>query len=306
MLREGPLLLDAVDRDAYVPRRRVETRLLDASESIGGTLLSGPGGSGRSTMLNWLAQRLRDDGVATARVDARPVTTLVELLDQLEHAISNGPVDPVPPLSDSALVQSQERVRGLARLPRTVVLLDNLGARDVIRQFFGALRDLVWETRHSWIVTAHVNERARFLTPPADSFFVNRIEIPPLSDEEFQALIDRRPPGLKPVRVDEPAYPGPVIRGLLHPDWSPASTDETERELGRQSATVFDHVLTLGRPVGADDQELVTRAGITPTSLRRHLSRLEEAGYLVRVDDREGRPGRPRTLYLPAGMGVER
>jgi energy-coupling factor transporter ATP-binding protein EcfA2 len=309
MLRDGPILFDAVDRDAYAPRPELEAAILAAVRHGRGILLTGPSGSGRSTMLNWLARQLDREGERVARVDARMASDLDTALDLIEQGLHRpgGPVPALKPLREdlTQIVLAQERVRRLRAWPTTVVLLDNLADRGVIRSLFGGLRDLLWETGHRWVVTAHPGDRAKFLTPPADTFFADRIDIPSLTREELLALVRRHSEGL-PFELEHDAYyPADVVRALLHPDRTPPSRSGVRGELGEQTAAVLDHVVALNRAVAADDEELIQRTGITATSLRRHLGRLRESGYLARVDENGGRPGRPRTLYLPASGQAE-
>ena len=306
MLREGPILFDAVDRDAYVPRPELESALLRASRHGRGVLLTGPGGSGRSTSLNWIARTLADEGVNVARVDARPAGSAQDVLDLIDQALPvssvRKPARPVP-ADASALVRLQESVRRLTRHDEVVILLDNLFGRDVIRPLFGGLRDLLWESGHRWVVTAHPSDRAQFLAAPADAFFMHRLEIPPLSDSEIQGFLARS--AAHELELDSPAgrYPGPVVRALLHPEDRRLATG-TKEELGEQAAAVMDHLIALNRPVAPDDDELVHRTGLSPTSLRRHLLRLRDEGYLSASPDTGGRPGRPRIMYEPSNRPV--
>jgi len=61
-------------------------------------------------------------------------------------------------------------------------------------------------------------------------------------------------------------------------------------------------LLAVHGPGVAKPDELLARTGMSPGSLRRHLGRLQQAGYLSRVADRSGGPGRPRIAYLPTPM----
>jgi len=306
MLRDGPLLFDAVDRDAYVERPFLEDAMLSAVRVGRGILLTGPSGSGRTTLLNWIRRALQEEGRPVVRVDARAATDASTAFELIEHALvsvhGESAIRRVADVPETAsrLVLAQARARRLGRFPDTVVLVDNLAGGGLIRALFGALRDILWETGHRWVVTAHPHDRAHFLAPPADAFFTDRIDIPPLPTASLAAFMARHPEAGNLSDPSRPRFPGEVVRELLHPELAAPDLGEVAEAVGGSTTAILEQLVTLNRPVTAEDEELAARTGLSPGSLRRHLGRLHEAGYVSRVPDRSGGPGRPRIAYLAA------
>ena len=304
--RFGPILFDAVDRDQYLARPALEKALRRAVESGPGVLLVGSRGSGRTTLLNWLARQLRDEGWQVVRVDAAlvedPETFLELTRGALEETRGSTPKRPsqLPPDAPSAM-RLQEAARRLAHAPPATILVDNLTDRGVIRTVFGGLRDLLWETGHHWVVTATPRERAQFLQPPADAFFAERVTIPPLSDEEVEQLWSRYANGRRPPGTgDLPRQPRDVFL-RMRGGHDPAQVDAAREQFGEAAAALLREVLARGHAVTADDQELLARSGLSVVTLRKYLNKLVAAGLLERSADSSGEPGRPRLLYLPPG-----
>jgi energy-coupling factor transporter ATP-binding protein EcfA2 len=311
MLTDAPILFDVVDRDAYVDRPSVQEALLRAVATSRGTLLVGPTGSGRTTLLNWLRRRLENDRTPVARIDAALVDDPLVFFEIAQHAITDarGPGTSPSRLTEAAsrTLRIQAAAGELGAAPATVLLVDNLTDSELARTLFGRMRDLLWESGHRWVVTARPADRAAFLAPPADAFFSARVSVAPLVPEEldrFVALSDLPTAEAERRLVGVPPQPREVIHALRR-EGEQSADAEVNESLGPAVAAVMREVRALDRPVGVDDADLRARTGLSPITLRKYLNRLAAAGYLETVTDRRsGAPGRPRRLFALTGAGM--
>jgi len=306
-VRTQPILFDAIDSDAYVPRIGVERQLLKAVESgERGILLIGPAGSGRTTTLNWLRRQL-EDRRTVARVDAGVLQSPAALLDAVRVALAETSGEEEAPLdAPAARVDAQTepvRLQGLVRsfgaVPPAVVAIDNLTHPGTIRAVFGGLRELLWETRHTYVVSVRPLDLAVFLTPPADSFFRRRVELAPLTELELRALVghgEQPEAAWRRIRGQVRHQPRDVIAALRAEepatDPSPAadSLSPTLKELWTQ-------LISIDRPVTLHDDDFMAQVRRPPNTVRRQLNALVDAGLVVRLPDRTGQPGRPAVAY---------
>jgi energy-coupling factor transporter ATP-binding protein EcfA2 len=309
VLRNEPILFDAVDFDAYVARPAVEEVLVEAVEMSRGVLLVGPAGSGRTTTLNWLARKL--PGRTVARVDAALTDTPAALLEAIRVALVSalGGVDtaggrglsesPVVGQATTEPVRLQAMARQLRGVPNAVVIIDNLVDPSVIRTIFGGLRELLWETRYTYVCSARPQDVPVFLAPPADSFFRRRVPLTPLTDDELERMLV-----MSELPIDDarhriegvPRQPRQVIAAMgaaMGSDFEAPATKGVSRAAGE----VWRELVSLHRPVTVTDDELRLRAQLSSISLRRHLNELVDAGLVAKLNERTGRPGRPAVVY---------
>jgi hypothetical protein len=191
---------------------------------------------------------------------------------------------------------------------RMVLLLDGLPG-TLAHTVFGRLRDELWQLPFSWIVAGDAQQRGTYLTPPADAFFDDVIELGPLTDVEQQALIaarggnDRRIQSLaNMLRDGNPRALLAVTRQALEGDLSPHQLIEAraQREtlvsrLGR-AASMLVHELEGSGPASASDAELLRRMGWTRQRAAQVFAQLHEAG-IVSASDQRGRDGRVRKVF---------
>lgn len=313
MLRDTPILFDPVDADAYVARPALERRLQAAARAAHGVLVVGDGGSGKTTMLNWLAHRLQAEEQFVARVDAALASSTMELLDFVRmgvaEALSGLSKDRSlltgPSVADESVgegLQLQAAIRRLRVDQGATILLDNLTDHEIIRTLFGRMRDLTWATGHRWVVAARRQDRRVFLSPPADAFFVERIELEPLDDNELLGFATRGGSSDDLTQLEH-RLPRDIVQHVLRPRVSEpqlageVNVDDTARQVLRE-------IRALDRPVAADDEELLGRVALSTFTLKRHLRSLADRGLLDEESERSGRPGRPRLLYSPHHGGV--
>ncbi len=210
---------------------------------------------------------------------------------------------------------------------RVVVLLDSIGTPEVVQHLFGRLRDEVWQLPLLWVVAGHRADRARYLEPPADSFFDAIIEVGELDEHEAADLLRRR---AQRADQDDPAAKVLLsVAGALAQQVTPrtprnllaaargvlleAEDDPTRwvrnlyaaqaraAELGRAPAMLFAEVMDLG-PVSASDKRLLDRLGWTRPRAAQVFKQLEEEGLVVVTGDAPDGPGRPRKLFAADPM----
>lgn len=299
---EAPLVFDDLDRDLYVERAEVEFWLRSATHAHGGGwLLLGPPGAGKTTLLRWLEHELIKKRASVAWVDAGTATDARELIELIAQATA-GEASASPANGEPHLLQA--RLRQLRNFPRTCVLMDNLSSGGPAFDLFGRMRDLVWASGHTFIVTGRRDDIAVLRRPPADAFFSHTYVLPtpdedmletlalrakaPSSDR--QRMVSLRPPSLRA-----------AVRYLNSPASALAETPWRDRlrTLTPAAASVAEQALELGRPVTPSDTEMQARTGLGEIALRRYLRSLQKQGLLRVIPERTTKPGRPRLVYEP-------
>jgi hypothetical protein len=179
---------------------------------------------------------------------------------------------------------------------------------------FGVLRDELWETRTSWVVTTSPEGAVTILAPPADAFFEVILRIDPLSRTEAIDLLTRRLPEGDQSRLASIArdggQPREVIERARQVDWESSAQDDDLEELdaarrewestlarlGRPARMLVAEMRELG-PVSASDASLQQRMGWTRPRALQVLADLETAGLAVSAIPPQRGPGRPRKVY---------
>lgn len=330
MAQARPLYDNAADRrlfvvpDAWDPLQRAIERRLNV-------LLTGARGLGKTTLLRQIQLSLRDQNENVAFVDATAVRTVDELTMRIRDALTGRPApvaEPVaalrsafphgepPPGGASQLLYDQ--LASLERLEPTVVLVDASGGGEAVYALFGRLRDVLWQLPHTWVVAVDEHERQTALKPPADAFFDVIVDLEPMPTERLIALLERRDPDTEPraraaIAAQATGNPRAAIRALN--DAAINGRDSTGDLNGR--AAVLDAANRLGRPHGMLMAELLDRGqaspsdealqhalGISRARLTHLLRELREQGLVTAASERAAGPGRPKTIYSPAGNAV--
>lgn len=278
-------------------RPRVENALVTAVGRSHGVLLVGDNGSGKSTMLNWLGRRLEGEGHSVARVDAAIAADPLDLVALIAVGIEDvtGAVAPADvSASPSLTVRLQRAVQSLRTGTDVTLLIDNLVDHEIIKTMFGRLRDVTWATGHRWVVAARRTDLPVFTAPPSDAFFAERILLPELEDRELERFAAH---ASEPIDLStlSTRLPRDAVRRVLRPDEPTPLPDEGTTS--EAESRVLREVLAADRPVGADDEELQARLGMSSFTLKRHLRELAGQRVLIEEPERSGRPGRPRLLY---------
>jgi hypothetical protein len=307
LLTESPLLLDDADRDLYIRRTEAEFWLRSATLGQGGGwLLLGAPGTGKTTLLRWLEAELRSKQAAVAWVDAGAIEGVGELVELISDPLQDNRFrtsnfDGAPAGSQAI----QQQLRALRERPRSCVLIDNLADPQAGFDLFGRMRDLIWASGHSVVLSGLPESVAVLRRPPADAFFSHTMQLSPPDETMTRTLAERAGADAELVQrllLARPPSVRTVIRYLNNPTLMAAAERwrETLTHTKPGAANVGEQILDLRRPVTAEDEELQARTGLGPIALRRYLRSLEREGLLRVLPEHGGRPGRPRLTYQPA------
>lgn len=226
LLSQRPL--SAAPQDTILATTAARTVAARVVRNIGrgrNTLVLGPRGSGRSSILSLIERFLADENRTGARLDAGPVDDLGALVDVVRARLGDDPRGPriinepgetfeefVRRSGDIASAfrprgpTSREEPRGFnetdvlrlvssARRAKTgdasvVVLLDNLSPM-LASDFFGRYRDTLWAAPIVWVAAGDA-DRNGYLDPPADVFWEAVEWLEPLGREDVADLVQRR------------------------------------------------------------------------------------------------------------------
>jgi energy-coupling factor transporter ATP-binding protein EcfA2 len=316
-----PLLDNAADAELFLPRPEAERIEQNCRDGIN-TLVTGARGMGKTSLLRHVAYVLRERDSAATFVDGRPARNAPSLVWLLGQEL--GRTDPAIPYrlgrlfdaTDRAVLREGELINAVRALAsdsanerrREVVLVDSPPPGPAAHQLFGRLRDELWQLPYTWVVAVDENRRGELLTPPADVFFEDVVELQPLSDPEQAELIGRRlePGEVTPWRLGGPDEGNP--RTLLEATRLAARHKDPDKQLraivgretdvsrlGRAASMLYAELGALG-PSSASDEELLNRLGWSRQRAAQVLADLEASGF-VRATMRPGPSGRPRKTF---------
>lgn len=222
-LRNAPLLATKRDQALFVDREEIVRHLFDSAHAGLNTVLLGPRGVGKTSVLHRVlarAEEHQDDprdvpwlpvavtGEPTSAYDflLRVLVALAEAMDQEGVAFDRQPLDRVlrptrgEMFDDESTVGLLSLLRALDELAthlreagRTpVFLVDELADSTVGRAVFGRMRDELWRVGGTWIVASDGAQRDALLQAPADVFFERTVEIGPLNPAASRALLRAR------------------------------------------------------------------------------------------------------------------
>lgn len=314
-LSARPLMATRADMALFAGRAWEVNELERALVQRFSVLVVGERGSGRTSLLRALmhnSRSARTDAPRMVYVRAAGLADPAQLLDRVletDEGVSSDDSDYRAARrhdASSALAALAERQRDHPM----VVLLDDVDPA-VGNSLFGVLRDELWETRTTWVVTATREGSATILVPPADAFFETIVRVDALSRAEAIDLLRRRLPGVDQVRLESIARDGGQPRELLElarqVDWDSkgqvSGLDAARRNwdivlaaLGRPAAMLVAEMRDLG-PVSASDQALLARMGSTRPRALQVLVELAEAGLATSSSPPQAGPGRPKKIY---------
>ena len=313
-----PLFDNPIDAGLFVEREEGPLVKANARDGIN-TLVLGDRGSGKTSLLRHVLFELREEEFPAIGVDAGPVEGPLDLIRLIAGSIGQIRIESpsMDPLSAAGLTETAAVLRQLRKLrpdpgtqaPRTAIFIDLPAGAKTLHQLFGRFRDEMWQLPYTWIVAAPAQLRVDLLTPPADAFFEDVVELSPLSQAQQEELIGRRlnPGEQTPWRLPVDGENNPrrlleVVRESLRAGVAPEQRMRalTEREtevatLGRGASMLYAELAQFG-PASASDEELLKHLGWSRQRAARVLGELEQAGF-VRADQKAAESGRPRKVF---------
>lgn len=302
-----PLLGTAADRQLAAGRRRELGAVVSAITGDYNVLIVGEPGAGATTALHLVSSHIRRVIGRQARfVNATEIDGIDALLGQVAG-------DLAPTVSVVGGTSTYARFSRYAELPeRIVALVDNFPAA-LAEECFGIHRDELWSVPITWVVTCAEAERARYLTPPADSFFDVVTELAPLTDVEAATLLRRRtskfeltPAALRAAVAAGRGNPRRLINAARVAALDGGSPDRIEqiavardaavRRMSRPAAMLLRELESLG-PSSASDPSLQERMGWTRPRLVQVFEELLSHDAVTVDEVRQTGMGRPRKLY---------
>jgi energy-coupling factor transporter ATP-binding protein EcfA2 len=339
-LSNRPLRNTARDRALFVNRDATLRLLRETLKYGSNALLVAPTGSGKSSLLRYVAYLLaEEDEKRVVHLDGRVATSTVELLAILRDRLGAWPRvrvsqavgavaeglrtfanDPQLVLT-SPRTETQTLLAEIAQLradlpdDETIVVLDEAPSPEVARTLFGRLRDELWELPLTWCVAADERDRGNYTEPPADAFWRRIVDLPPLTPEESEELLRRRIPNelprsvLREIVMEGEGNP----RRLLTMAYEVVVEGRTTHDLIRQRRERDERLkrlsppaqrllaeLDANGPASPSDKGLLQKLGWSRSRASQVFNELEEHG-LVRGTTRTGTGTRPRRVFEAIG-----
>ena len=317
-----PLTSSEDDQALYVTRP-VDDRVEAVLVAGGNVLVGARRGSGATSMLNRLENRIA--GPTVVSINAAEASSAEEVIGAVaarsglprqilgQIAASFSRFDPLAP--PAALDELRSWLREHER--RLVVLIDGPIDAEISHDLFGRFRDEVFGIPAAWLVVAHDEGAADYLEPPADVFFEHVDRIDDMDSARTKKLLLARGVGnelsadaLAAIIDTHDGTPRGVV--TLARSFASRSPEESEAflrahaeasaSLDRGPAMLLAELQGHG-PASATDAKLVGRLGVTTRQLRRYFDALQEAGLVEVVPSARQGPGRPPTTYMLTALG---
>ena len=298
-----PLTASAADQALFVDRTAEVARITKAVDLGLNTFVTGPAGSGKTSLLRHLQRRLEEAGEPVVYVRVEAAESINDALLAIARAIDperrGGSPQSTVAEDETDLVIVEDAAAHRFGEARPVVVLVDGPSETITSVLFGRYRDRLWETPQlRWVAaTRHAAPSA-----PADAFFDRVIELGPLSQEAGAKLLELRAPDLSAATRRDlamalgralPLYWVLAAQSLALAAGEPSdviATLEAERaateELPQRLRRLYEAVNELG-PVHAGDAQLLARVDASRPWVVSGLKDLEGSG-LVR-SAREGR-----------------
>lgn len=313
-----PLFDNPVDAALFVDREEA-TRLEANSRDGVNTLLLGGRGIGKTSLMRYVLYRLRESSFPAVGVDAAPAEDVLDLLKLVTAALGRirlaerridlvtaaglGEIGAV--LHELRALRAEAESDGI----RTAILIDLPSGNRAMHRLFGSFRDELWQLPFTWIVVAPPELRQELLTPPADAFFEDVLELAPLTSVQQDELIRLRlePGEQTPWRLRSEGEENPrrlleIVRESVRNgeplDRRLDAFAERGQEVGRlggAAARLYSELENYG-PASASDEDFLNLLGWSRQRAAQVLQELERADF-VRAELRRSEGGRPRKVF---------
>jgi len=321
-LGNRPLYDTTKDSELFVPPGSWEALFRWVHQGYN-TLITGPHGSGRTTLLRQLQRRLRESDTRVAFVDANRAESVGHLVALITDALVGQPsaadvlarrLDQMRILiggssaPDATNTTMQDVVDGWSEGEAQVVLVDAPGAGQAVYDLFGRLRDQLWQLEIVWVVAVDDADAATVMRPPADAFFDQHIRAGEWSGEDLvEMLVRRGVEGPTATKVASAANGSPRRALALARE---ASTGDVQERIQRErrlsgAADLSDTHMQMQQAVeelgavSASDPALLSRVAVSRPRAQALLSDLAAHGLLVTEGEQPNGRGRPRKLFRP-------
>lgn len=310
--------LTASDAALYVPRE-ADSAIRAALQQRENVLVGALRGAGATSLLHRLEADLPDALLMNAERAASAADIIASLVSQLRlRQILPDLQDllrrPDPLAAPPIMRRIGDTLREEERHP--VVLLDGPVDPKISFDLFGRWRDELYVLPLSWVVIAHQERLAEYVTPPADIFFDAIVLVDSLDESKAVELLQRRHVVSLPDEVEQsisrhfdgtPRHLIRLTRQALASD--PAEVALRAEQLAHATSSLSRGAQRLlvdmqGRgPVTATDLELQRRLGVTDRQMRRNLTELTTAGLAEQLPSSSSAPGRPPTTFQLTPLG---
>ena len=306
-LSRRPLTASAADQAMFVDRA-AETEAINSAIGLGlNTFVTGPAGSGKTSMLRHVQRRLDGYEAVVVYVNLEAARSIGRALGSIAREVNP---DTGARRSRFAMVEDEtdlvvvEEAVAARVGSRPLVLLADGASVEVATVLFGRYRDRLWDRSPQvrWVVAS----RHRFPPPPADAFFDRVVELGPFPPRVGADLLEKRVPETsaevrrelaEAVGAAQPVFWVMVAQRLALASEDPDTITATlaaqraaSEELTSRLRTLYETIRELG-PVHAGDRELLERVRASRPWVVTKLKELEKSG-LVR-SERDSR----RVLY---------
>jgi hypothetical protein len=329
-----PLAQSRADQRRFVDRSPETNAIIRAISASRPVLLLGERGSGRTSLLNYVAWRLarqkerRQTIIVSGEVANTPSQLLGILVARVQRLAEPGgsrarwiedlqalsmPDGPFGQVAQPAILIELVDLLGerLAALERPVCLMVDGIAPTVAHGVFGSLRNELWALPGAaWVVAGDIAAEALYLEPPADAFFEVTVRLGPLTDEDAAKLLRAHIPELSDADIERAIVvaegnPRRMLRAAADIQAGVAPVSSTAGEVARQATAVGGPLaraivgyLAANGPTGASDQMMLRQIGASRQRASQLMHELESAGLLETIEQREpGRRGRPERRF---------
>jgi len=320
-LSARPLLDNASANAMFVGREQLVNKLERSVEMGYNCLVSGPPGSGKTSLVRALMYLLHQRTTAwrVVFVRANQAASAAEVLQLILQSLGLG--DPAtdrpgaPPMSVQLVDRVAERVKERVDQDRArqLIVVEDIAATAGVA-LFGGLRDELWQVDAQWLVTTSSSHAPVLRQPPADVFFETTVELGALTRDEGAEVLRRRmteqqftelwdfvpaaaletPRRLLDVARELTAEPA-VGGGRLNIGRGLEARSAVLAAQSRPAQMLAQELEALGG-VSASDERLLTRLGWTRPRVVQVMAELEQGGLVDMREESTGR-GRPRKLY---------